>query len=129
MATYIALLHKDADSDFAVTFPDFPGCVSAASNLDGLRRNAAEALALHIEGMIEDGDEVPEPTSLDDYTADPETDPKLPLLLVSGPQEQSRSVRVNVMLPERLLADIDQATGNRSRFLAEAARAKLRSAA
>ena len=129
MATYIALLHKDADSDFAVTFPDFPGCVSAASNLDGLRRNAAEALALHIEGMIEDGDEVPEPTSLDDYTADPETDPKLPLLLVSGPQEQSRSVRVNVMLPERLLADIDQVTGNRSRFLAEAARAKLRSAA
>lgn len=55
MATYIALLHKDTDSDFGVTFPDFPGCISAASDLDSLRRSVAEALALHIEGIAADG--------------------------------------------------------------------------
>ena len=28
MRQYIALIHKDADSDFGVSFPDFPGCVT-----------------------------------------------------------------------------------------------------
>jgi predicted RNase H-like HicB family nuclease len=31
MAEYIALIHKDAGSDFGVSFPDFPGCVTAGS--------------------------------------------------------------------------------------------------
>ncbi len=38
MASYIALIRKDADSDFGVDFPDFPGCVSAGATLDDLRR-------------------------------------------------------------------------------------------
>lgn len=85
MATYIALLHKDTDSDFGVTFPDFPGCISAASDLDSLRRSVAEALALHIEGMAADGEEVPQPTSLDAYARHPETDLALAIMLIEGP--------------------------------------------
>jgi metal-responsive CopG/Arc/MetJ family transcriptional regulator len=38
-------------------------------------------------------------------------------------------VRVNVLLPEDLVERIDRASGNRSRFLADAARAKLGEAA
>jgi len=34
MTAYIALIHKDQDSDFGVSFPDFPGCYSAGSTLD-----------------------------------------------------------------------------------------------
>ena len=30
---YIAYLHKDRDSDFGVSFPDFPGCVTAGRTL------------------------------------------------------------------------------------------------
>ncbi len=62
---YIAYLHKDRDSDFGVSFPDFPGCVTAGKTLEEARRMAAEALALHIEGMIEDGDAVPPSSNLD----------------------------------------------------------------
>ena len=48
---YIAYLHKDSKSDFGVSFPDFPGCVSAGKTLEEARRMAEEALALHIEGL------------------------------------------------------------------------------
>ena len=62
---YIAYLHKDRKSDFGVSFPDFPGCVTAGRTLDEARRMAAEALALHIRGMLDDGGAL-EPSLEDD---------------------------------------------------------------
>jgi hypothetical protein len=46
--------------------------------------------------------------------------------LVDVATKPTRSVRVNVMLPADLLEAIDRSTNNRSRFLTDAARAKLR---
>ncbi len=68
---YIAYLHKDPKSDYGVSFPDFPGCVTAGKSLDEARRMAAEALCLHIEGMIEDGQAIPKASSLDTLAKDP----------------------------------------------------------
>ena len=65
MRQFIALIHKDAGSDFGVSFPDLPGCVTAGATLDEARDMAAEALAFHLEGMAEDGDAIPEPSSLE----------------------------------------------------------------
>ncbi len=64
MRQYIALIHKDADSDYGVSFPDLPGVISAGKTLDEARAMAAEALAFHLQGMAEDGEAVPEPSSL-----------------------------------------------------------------
>ena len=72
MASYIALIRKDADSDFGVDFPDFRGCVSAGATLDEARRMAQEALEFHVAGMIADGQELPIPSSLDAIIADPD---------------------------------------------------------
>ena len=66
MRNYIGLIHKDAESDFGVSFPDFPGVVTAGKSLDDARAMAEEALAFHIEGMLADGEVVPEPSSLED---------------------------------------------------------------
>lgn len=66
---YIALIHKEADSDYGVSFPDLPGVISAGSTLDEARAMAAEALALPLKGMVEDGETIPEPSSLEDITA------------------------------------------------------------
>lgn len=70
MQAYIALIHKDAGSDYGVSFPDFPGCVTAGHSLDEARLFAVEALTLHIDGMIEDGDAIPRPSSLETIMAD-----------------------------------------------------------
>lgn len=69
---YIAYLHKEANADFGVSFPDFPGCVTAGRTLDEARKLAPKALALHIRGMIEDGEKVPTASSLDDVASDPD---------------------------------------------------------
>lgn len=68
---YIAYLHKDRKSDFGVSFPDFPGCVTAGKTLDEARKMAVEALSLHIAGMMEEGEAIPAPTGLDNLANDP----------------------------------------------------------
>ena len=58
MRHYIGIIHKDRDSDYGISFPDFPGCVSAGATLDEARTMGEEALALHVRGMIEDGEAI-----------------------------------------------------------------------
>ncbi len=71
MPQFIAIIHKDADSDFGVSFPDLPGRVSAGTSLDEAQAMAAEALAFHLEGMAADGDMIPAPSALDTIMAEP----------------------------------------------------------
>jgi predicted RNase H-like HicB family nuclease len=66
MPNYIGLIHKDANSDFGVSFPDFPGVITAGTTLDDARAMAEEALALHVEGMVEDGLPIPDPSRLEE---------------------------------------------------------------
>jgi predicted RNase H-like HicB family nuclease len=75
MRSYIGLIHKEADSDFGVSlpsFPDFPGVITAGASLNDAYAMAQEALAFHIEGMAEDGETIPEASSLEDVRADPD---------------------------------------------------------
>ena len=70
MRQYTALIHKDAGSDYGVSFPDLPGCVTAGVDLDDARGMAEEALALHLAGMAEDDEPIREPSSLEAVMAD-----------------------------------------------------------
>ena len=124
MTAYIALLRKEAGSDFGVEFPDFPGCITAGVTLEDARSMAAEALLFHIEGMMEDGDPIPEPSGLDEVLTDPRYS-ETAAVLVDVSTRRPRSVRVNISVPEDVLRAIDRVTDNRSRFLADAAREKL----
>ncbi len=125
MRTYIALIHKDPHSEFGVSFPDFPGCISAGASLDQARANAEEALAFHVEGMAEDGEAIPEPSSLEDIMAEPDNRDGVAVLIPLR-EQAARTVRVNITLPEATLAEIDryaEAHGfTRSGFLAQAAK-------
>jgi predicted RNase H-like HicB family nuclease len=122
------LLRKDDASDYGVDFPDFPGCVTVGLTVDEARRMAAEALQFHVEGMMEDREPVPEPSSLEAVMTHADNRDAVAFLvdLAAGP---AALVQVNILLPESLLAAIDRTTTDRSRFLAEAARAELHGAA
>lgn len=63
--TYIAMVHKDPDSDYGVSFPDLPGCITVGSTPEEAHEMAREALALHLEGLAADGHEIPPPGSAD----------------------------------------------------------------
>ena len=69
---YIALIHKEPDSDFGVSFPDLPGCVTAGTTLDEARVFAREALGLHLEGLAEDGESAPKASTFEAIMADPD---------------------------------------------------------
>jgi predicted RNase H-like HicB family nuclease len=70
MRYYIAIVHKESSSDYGVSFPDFPGAVTAASSLDKAVELAAEALALHVEGMLAEGEAIPPPSGFDRVQAE-----------------------------------------------------------
>ena len=103
---YIAYLHKDRNSDYGVSFPDFPGCVTAGSTLEEARRMAAEALAFHIQGMQEDGEKIPSPSTLDDLRGDPAMKGAVAFLTEVKPAE--KTVRVNITARESQIAEIDR---------------------
>ena len=67
---YIALVHRDEDSRFGVSFPDFPGAVTAARTLDEALELAEEALAHHVEGMAEHGEPIPPPSGFTEVIKD-----------------------------------------------------------
>lgn len=125
MSHYIGLIHKEKDSDFGVSFPDFPGVVTAGTNLDDARAMAEEALSFHIEGLIEDGEAVLEASSLEAVMADTANKDGV-AILVTVKTEAKKVVRVNVTLPEDTLKQIDafaEAKGfTRSGFLVQAAK-------
>ena len=125
MRQYIGLIHKDGASDYGVSFPDFPGVVTAGKDLDDARAMADEALAFHIEGMVEDGEAIPEASSLEDVMAHPENRDGV-AILVAVKTDAQKTVRVNVTLPADVLAQIDRFAESRgytrSGFLTQAAR-------
>ena len=127
MTAYIALIRKEPDSYYGVDFPDFPGCVTAGRSLDEARSMAVEALALHVEGAVEDHGPIPEPSGLDGVMSDPANRDAV-AFLVEVAVRPARAMRINVVLPADVVEAIDRTTRNRSRFLAEAARAKLQGA-
>lgn len=62
-ASYVAAICGEV-GNYGVVFPDLPGCVSAGDDIAQAEAMAQEALQLHLEGMVEDGDPLPTPTRL-----------------------------------------------------------------
>lgn len=73
MAHYIALIHKDRDSCFGVSFPDLPGVFSAGDTIDEAMREAAEVLAFAaVDWSDLKGEDFPPPRTIDELRADPD---------------------------------------------------------
>jgi predicted RNase H-like HicB family nuclease len=63
---YLVVIEKVNDN-FSAYLPDIPGCIATGKTKEEARQNILEALALHLEGLKEDGLPVPEPASEADY--------------------------------------------------------------
>jgi len=71
MPHYIALIHKDSDSSYGVSFPDLPGVISAGDTIDEAMQKAAEVLAFAAEdwGGREGNGRFPVPRTIDELRA------------------------------------------------------------
>ncbi|MFQ5693266.1 MAG: type II toxin-antitoxin system HicB family antitoxin [Nitrospinota bacterium] len=119
---YYALIRKEPDSDYGVEFPDFPGCITVGKDLDEAARLAEEALNFHIDGLLEDGEPLPDPSPLGDI----EVAGAVPFVVQAHGRAKKR---INIMLPVWLVEQIDNAAyasgTSRSGLIEEAAKEKL----
>ena len=129
---FLALIHRDEEPGFGISFPDFPGCISEGATIDEAVRCGATALAFHIEGMIQDGETIPAPRSLEEIERDPSLAEwregavicSVPAVIDKGAQR-----RVRISLDYGLLQTIDDEAKRRgmtrSAFLSSAARNEI----
>jgi predicted RNase H-like HicB family nuclease len=72
VAHYIALIHKDLDSSYGVSFPDLPGVIAGGDSIDEAMSEAAEALAFAAEDWSSlTGGPFPLPRTIDALRGDP----------------------------------------------------------
>jgi predicted RNase H-like HicB family nuclease len=62
-----AIVIEHAESNLSAYVPDLPGCISTGRTVEEVIRNMREAIALHLEGIREDGLPIPQPNSSVDY--------------------------------------------------------------
>lgn len=126
------VIHKDADSDYSVTVPDVPGCFSAGTTFSEALENVLEALALHLEGVVADNEELPQAQEVDVHIENPDFEGGVWAVVdFDLTPYLGKSVRFNASLPEHLLNRIDEKVqkdhryASRSGFLATAALREL----
>lgn len=87
--TYVGLVHKDPDSDYGVSFPDLPGCITAGSTIEEAREMAADALMLYLESLARHGENVPPPGSADQALAHEDAFDAIALIVVEALPERT----------------------------------------
>jgi predicted RNase H-like HicB family nuclease len=71
MAHYIALIHKDPDTGYGVSFPDVPGVITGGDTIDEAMQNAPEVLAFAaVDWREQTGKPFPKPRSIDELRND-----------------------------------------------------------
>ncbi|MBV7387839.1 type II toxin-antitoxin system HicB family antitoxin [Pasteurellaceae bacterium TAE3-ERU1] len=131
---YPLVLQKVADG-YVVLVPDVPGCYSAGDTFAEALANAKEAIELHVESLVEDGEAIPKPHDIAVHQQNPEyLEPAG--LFFSGVEVDltyllGKSEKINVSLPTRLIRRIDEYVAahpeykSRSGFLAKVATDKI----
>lgn len=129
MKIFYGLVHKDEESAFGITFPDAPGCFSAADEEADLLTNAQDALSLYV-----DGEAVPRTRTIAQLLRDPSVSAEIAsgaFLLAVPLIESRRKARFNLMLDEELVASMDRVAKvsgvSRSEFVTLAVQSQLSS--
>lgn len=121
------VLHTDDGVRYGATVPDLPGCFSAGNSFEDALDSVQEAIDLHLEGLVEEENEIPLPLSASAHLANPDfADGIWAIVDVDTSRFDGRTEKINITVPRRVLAKIDayvKAHGaTRSGFLVEAAR-------
>ena len=107
---YPIVIHKDEGSSYGVTVPDLPGCFSGGETLEEAMSASEEAILSHIEVLLMDGEAVPKQNPLEEHQANEDFANGIWALVDADVSKLSgKRVRVNITLPERVLAIVDEA--------------------
>ncbi|MFH1539402.1 MAG: type II toxin-antitoxin system HicB family antitoxin [bacterium] len=68
MYRFLVVIER-AGENYSAYSPDIPGCVATGATKEEVEHNMQEAIEMHVKGLIEDGQPVPEQTSIGEYFA------------------------------------------------------------
>ncbi|WP_374481347.1 type II toxin-antitoxin system HicB family antitoxin [Zoogloea sp.] len=106
----IAIEPGDDTHAWGVVVPDLPGCFSAGDTLDEAIEHAREAIELHIDGLLDDGEAVPPARPIGAHQRRPEFAGWIWALIEIDPAMLDDQIeRVNITLPRRVLSRLDRA--------------------
>lgn len=105
------------DTAYGAEFPDFPGCYSAADDISDLPANLQEAVEVYFDG---EDLEIPTPGRIENLKGNYEGGFWM-MADIDLSRLSSKTRRINITMSQMVLARIDRATNNRSRFLTDAA--------
>jgi predicted RNase H-like HicB family nuclease len=125
---YPIVIHQENDSCYGVIVPDIDGCFSAGDTLEEAIEQASLAIDFHLESLAEDGENIPKPNHIEHHKENIDYEGGTwALVRVELHRYLGKAQRLNISLPSRLIAKIDEKVKNssdykdRSKFLAEAA--------
>ena len=102
---YIAVINKENGKQYGVIFPDFLGCVTVGKNLEEAKEMAQEALQFHVDGMLQDGEDLPKMKTLDEIKKKYK---KAEIFLVVAVKIKTKATRINISIDEKLLRKLDK---------------------
>ena len=110
MMRFPIVIHKDEGSAYGVTVPDLPGCFSGGDTLEEALTASQEAILSHIEVLLMDGHAVPKRRPIEEHRSNEDyADGVWALVDADVSKLSGKRVRVNITLPERVLAIVDEA--------------------
>jgi predicted RNase H-like HicB family nuclease len=62
-----AIVIEKAENNYSAYVPDLPGCIATGGTIKEVEREIREAIEFHLDGMREDGEPIPPPTSHVEY--------------------------------------------------------------
>jgi predicted RNase H-like HicB family nuclease len=62
-----AVVIERADGNYSAYVPDLPGCVATGATVEEVEREIKEAIRFHLDGMRQDGVQIPEPSAVCEY--------------------------------------------------------------
>jgi predicted RNase H-like HicB family nuclease len=62
-----AIVFEKAGSNYSAYVPDLPGCIATGTSIEDAEKEIREAIEFHLEGMKEDGEAIPTPSSSVNY--------------------------------------------------------------
>jgi predicted RNase H-like HicB family nuclease len=68
MYRYLIVIEK-TNGNFSAYCPDLPGCAATGNTQEEVEMNMHEAVQMHIQGMLEDNELVPESVTIAEYIA------------------------------------------------------------
>jgi predicted RNase H-like HicB family nuclease len=68
MHRFLIVIEK-ANGNYSAYSPDLPGCVATGTTREEAERNMHEAVQMHVRGLLEDNQPIPESTSFAEYVA------------------------------------------------------------